>query len=114
MRDEDGTTVAAPNEVWTGCKHDGTEKTRGGMISLGLGSSAGVTLGIPNSTESGTGPISSLDSVVSSVSRPMYALSGVFQVSANTPATGTVTINGTPQVGEVLTAESPPSWTPRA
>ena len=107
MRDEDGTTVDAPNNVWTGCKHDGTERIGGqdGMTSLGLGGSEGVMVGKPNSTGSGDGPFSSDDSVVSSVSRPMYALSGVFQVRANTPATGTVTISGTAQVGEVLTAE---------
>ena len=82
------------NYPWTGCNHDGTEQIGGGNRSRGLGSSS-VRVGNPNSSSSGSGPLSSIAMRVSTQTRPMYGLSAVFQVAAavvvpnNPPAVAT-------------------------
>ena len=80
MRDESGTTVSAPDPVWTGCEHDGTEGFRGGGSSA-LGSNRGVVFGVPNSDATNEGPLSGNTSSFGGAVRPFYGLSGVFQVS---------------------------------
>ena len=64
----------------TGCDHDGT----GGGIgsgSNGLGTSDGlVTVGRPNSSTTGHGPLSSTSTTGDTNNRPMYGLSAVFEV----------------------------------
>ena len=76
MRDESGTTVTAPTYVWTGSDDDGT------TTNWHLGSNLGnVTVGIPNSTSTGNGPLSSGVANVITLDRHLYALSRVFQVS---------------------------------
>ena len=89
----------------TGCDHDGTEYFSGTNRSLALGTDD-VTGGRPNSTSSDHGPLSGaiLDSTIS---RPMYGLSAVFEVAAvgaNIDATGKPAITGTAEVGQTLTA----------
>ena len=76
MRDESGTTVTAPTYVWTGSDDDGT------TTNWHLGSNLGnVTVGIPNSTNTGNGPLSSGVANAITLDRHLYALSGVLQVS---------------------------------
>ena len=105
-KDEEGNngpnTAVAANFPWTGCDHDGTEET---VTSRTLGKDF-VRVGIPNSTGVNTGPLSSGGTLENTETRPMYGLSQVFEVAAaaNTAATGTPSIVGTPQVGMVLTA----------
>ena len=81
MRDESGNTVSAPDPVWTGCEHDGTEGFRGGGSSA-LGSNRGVVFGVPNSDATNEGPLSGNTSSFGGAVRPFYGLSGVFQVGA--------------------------------
>ena len=107
-KEEDGTdgpnTTIAGNFPWTGCEHNGTEATfAGDSRALGAGT---VRIGRPNSSVSNNGPLSSANNHSSSGTRLMYGLSQVFEVAAavNTAATGTPSIDGTPQVGMVLTA----------
>ena len=101
MRDEAGTIVFSFSP-WTGSKHDGTEAfTSGDSRALGASS---VRQGKPNSTVSGSGPLSSNSDALASQVGTFYALSDVFEVASNNPATGTLTISGTAQVGGVLTA----------
>ena len=77
MRDESGTTVTAPANVWTGSDDDGT------TTAWHLGSNLGnVTVGRPNSTITDDGPLSSGVANVITLDRHLYALSGVFQVGA--------------------------------
>ncbi len=64
----------------TGCSHDGTELTTFGS-SRALGASQ-VSVGRPNSSGSGRGPLFADALIESGFSRPMYGLSGVFQVAA--------------------------------
>ena len=107
-KEEDGTdgpdTTMDGNFPWTGCEHNGTEATFGSS-SRALGASA-ARLGIPNSSVTSYGPLSSATNPSSSDRHPMYGLSQVFEVAdaGNTAATGTPSIDGTPQVGMVLTA----------
>ena len=76
-------TSQTTNYPLTGCLDDGTEAVSGSN-SRGLGGSL-VRLGRPNSSASGNGPLSSSSNVGNSADRPMYGLSGVFQVAeANT------------------------------
>ena len=107
-KEEDGTdgpnTTIAGNFPWTGCEHNGTEATfAGDSRALGAGT---VRIGRPNSSVSNNGPLSSANNHSSSGRRLMYGLSQVFEVAdaVNTAATGTPSIDGTPQVGMVLTA----------
>ena len=68
------------NRPVTGCSHDGTELTTFGS-SRALGA-AQVSVGRPNSSGSGRGPLFADALIESGFSRPMYGLSGVFQVAA--------------------------------
>ena len=85
-KNESGTngpdTSVSANRPLTGCGHDGTEAFNLGNFSRALGATS-VRLGQPNRSGSGDGPLSS-DSATSlnSITRPMYGLSGVFQVAA--------------------------------
>ena len=105
-KDEDGNngpdTTMDGNFPWTGCDHDGTEET---VTSRALGKDL-VRLGRPNSTTVNDGPLSSGGGQANTETHPMYGLSQIFEVAAadNTAATGTPSIDGTPQVGMVLTA----------
>ena len=106
MRTEAGTSIEAPNYVWTGSDDDGTEEFfAGSSLALGKGS---VRLGAPNNnTNFGEGPLSGTQNFHNSASYKLYGLSGVFRLVAgsNTPATGKPTITGTPQVNQTLTAD---------
>ena len=73
-------STQAPNYPWTGCKNNGTEKISGG-VSRALGKSD-VTVGRSGSIDTGAGPIGSNDTRQKASTRPMYGLSGVFQVQA--------------------------------
>ena len=87
----------------TGCANNGTELFVP-TGSRGLGSSHSVRVGRPAS--SAGGPISSGESIVPSVVRPMYGLSEVFRVSfPNTPAVGVPEIRGVAEVGQTLSAK---------
>ena len=85
MRNESGTTVSAPANVWTGSEHDGTESVAGGgSRPLGNTSSspfAGTTVGRPNSDNLGSGPVSSNQEFNNNLDNNFYGLSGVFSVS---------------------------------
>ena len=68
MRTESGSTVSAGAGttvagVWTGSTHDGIEFINQFNVSLALGRSMGVTVGRPNQSTPGDGPLSSNDSV---------------------------------------------------
>ena len=72
------------NRPFTGCKHDGTEAVNSFDDSRGLGANP-VRVAVPNSSGSGHGPISSNSiSEGNANTRPMYGLSAVFQVAADT------------------------------
>ena len=89
-KNESGTngpdTSHSVNYPWTGCAHDGTEaKSVSGLISYALGSSTSARLGRPNSSaQTGHGPLSSATIAIPAGTRPMYGLSAVFQVAADT------------------------------
>ena len=97
-------TTMAGNYPRTGCEHNGTEATFGSS-SRALGASA-VRVGIPNSSVTNEGPLSSATNPSPSDTRPMYGLSQVFEVAAagNTLATGKPSITGAAQAGMTLTA----------
>ena len=63
----------------TGCDHNGTEKFISSQ-SHALGSSAGVTVARPNSSDTGHGPLSSGFQLTATNSRPMYGLSAIFTI----------------------------------
>ena len=65
-----------------------------------------MRIGRLNSSGTLQDPIDGNDIAATTATRPMYGLSGVFQVAANTPATGAPTISGTAQVGQTLTAST--------
>ncbi len=105
MKNESGTAESGVS-AWTGSDHDGTESfSNNDNTSRALGNSGNhwVRYGRPDSA--GDGPLSATTADRNN-NRRIYGLSGVFEVVAasNSPATGTVTITGTPQVGGVLTA----------
>ena len=81
-KNESGTDVPFPvffsSRPFTGCDHDGTKKTQGGVF-LTLGNFS-ITLGDPNT--SGQGPLSSDTNSNSFSPRPFYGLSSVFRVAA--------------------------------
>ena len=84
-KNESGTngpdTSQNANYPLTGCEHDGTESLNSTNNSLALGTTL-PTVGRPNSSTSGHGPLSSNGSVTPTITRPMYGLSGLFQVAA--------------------------------
>ena len=83
-------TSLAANYPITGCKHDGTELVSSlTSRSFALGSSEGPVVGRPNSSTTGHGPISTVSGTTfvgagTTDTRPMYGLSAVFQVGADT------------------------------
>ena len=106
-KNESGTngldTSVNVNKPITGCAHDGTESFSSGN-SRSLGASS-IRIGEPNDSTSNSGPLSSSTASRGSSIRPMYGLSEVFEVAAaNSSATGALTITGTPQFGNTLTA----------
>ena len=87
-KDESGTdahdTSQEANYPWTGCINDGTEATSSVNISQGLGRPQGVRVGRPNSSSSNHGPLSSNATVAYTADRPMYGISRIFRVVADT------------------------------
>ena len=83
-KDESGAngpnTSQFTNYPFTGCDHDGTEAFTSDDMSRALGSSGNVRVGRPNESIDDNGPIGSLVATASSNTRPMYALSEVFEV----------------------------------
>ena len=69
------------NRPLTGCSDDGTEKVTG-TDSSALGNGGDVTVARPNSSGTGDGPLSSGQKIDKTYTRPMYALSQVFTVTA--------------------------------
>ena len=80
--DAHNTSVDA-NYPLTGCSDDGTEKISGSDSSA-LGNGGDVTVARPDSSGSGNGPLSSGQKIDETYTRPMYALSQVFTVTAPT------------------------------
>ena len=87
-RNESGTdgpdTAQRANYPFTGCDHDGTEM----FLSSGseaLGQPIYVRVGRPGSSASGSGPINGVNasSPFPTETRPMYGLSGLFQVESS-------------------------------
>ena len=83
-------TGVTPNVPFTGCNHDGTERFSGAN-SLALGATT-VVLGVPDSSSSGYGPLSSLTNDNKNITHPMYGLSQVFEVAAPAPPPAHVTV----------------------
>ena len=81
-KDEDG-TASSDVTIRTGSDHDGTEKGSGSS-STALGKSPS-TVGIPNSSTSGFGPLSSTATSIEGTILPFYGLSGVFRVAPPPP-----------------------------
>ena len=77
------------NSPFTGCAHNGTEALDG-SISQGFAAAGGTKIGRPNSTGSGHGPLSSNAVGTTTDTRPMYGISGVFQVAEPTNTAPTV------------------------
>ena len=85
-KNESGTngldTSQSGNAPWTGCTHNGTEDFDNGN-SRALGHSI-ARVGRPNSSATGDGPLVGGNPSFTSASRPLYGLSAVFQVAADT------------------------------
>ena len=81
-KDEDG-TASSDVTIRTGSDHDGTEKGSG-TSSTALGKSPS-TVGFPNSSTSGFGPLSSTGTSGENTHLPLYGLSGVFRVAPPPP-----------------------------
>ena len=101
-KNESGTdahdTSVSTNYPITGCNHDGTESFMG-STSHALGASR-VRSGGLNSSVSNVGPLHHANSAVHStlgVTRPLYGLSAVFQVAADTtpPTLTSADVDGT-------------------
>ena len=82
-KDESGSdgpdTSQEANYPFTGCTDSGIEATTIGLASQALGTTA-VRVGQPDSSGSTHGPLSSSSNELSGDERPMYGLSGVFEV----------------------------------
>ena len=76
-------TASSDTTIRTGSDSDGTEKGFG-AFSLALGKSL-ATVGIPDSSGTGEGPLSSDTNAADSSTLPLYGLSGVFTVVAPPP-----------------------------
>ena len=76
-------TASSDTTIRTGSDPDGTEKGFG-LFSLALGKSL-ATVGIPDSSATGDGPLSSDTNAADSSTLPLYGLSGVFTVVAPPP-----------------------------
>ena len=89
-KNESGTdgpdTSQLANYPWTGCNHDGTEEfdLLGGSEALGRSL---VSIGRPNDSTAGNGPLDSSAVATSSNTRPFYGLSEIFQVVAGSAST---------------------------
>ena len=87
-KNESGTngldTSQISNYPVTGCDHDGTENFTGSNLSRALGAAGGTKVGRPNSSNALHGPLSSNAVTGTANTRPMYGLSAVFQVAADT------------------------------
>ena len=90
-------TSQSGNQPWTGCDHDGTEYVAG-SLSVALGENA-VQTGQPNSSIGTRGPLRGTGSSLSTSTRPMYALSPVFQVPSMNASTLSPT--GAPHPGKI-------------
>ena len=90
-------TSQSSNQPWTGCDHDGTEYVAG-SLSVALGQNA-VQTGQPNSSIGTRGPLRGTGSSLSTSTRPLYALSPVFQVPSLNASTLSPT--GAPHPGEI-------------
>ena len=104
MKNESGTAETGVS-AWTGSDHDGTEMLQGTPeTSRALGNSNNAWVRFGKTDSASHGPLSGATANRTGNKR-IYGLSGVFEVvGGNTPATGTLTITGTAQVGGVLTA----------
>ena len=80
--DDGPNTSDSANYPLTGCSDDGTEKTSA-SVSSALGNGGDVTIARPNSSNSNHGPLSSSNGKINKTfTRPMYALSQAFTVTA--------------------------------
>ena len=106
MKNESGTAETGVS-AWTGSDHDGTEMLQGTPeTSRALGNSNNAWVRFGKTDSASHGPLSGATANRTDDKR-IYGLSGVFEVVAgNNPATGAPTISGTPQVGELLTADA--------
>ena len=75
-------TAQSDNYPFTGCDHDGTEMFLS-SASEALGHTISVRVGRPGSSASGSGPINGSTPSFPTETRPMYGLSGLFQVEAS-------------------------------
>ena len=90
----------------TGCEHNGTEAFLG-QASRALGNSS-ARVGRPNSSNANNGPLSSGNVSTSTDTRPMYGLSALFQVSANSaPTVANAIPDQTAGVGALFTYQFP-------
>ena len=95
-RNESGTdahdTSQTSNYPITGCYHNGTRaRSHGYRESRALGA-ASVRVGQPNSSTASNGPLQSSSNATHANKRPMYGLSGVFQVAGNVAPTVAIPI----------------------
>ena len=102
-------TSQSANYPWTGCEHDGTEAFLG-SDSESLGNTFEVRRGRPNSSASGTGPLSSDLALDPNSTHPMYGLSQVFQAQPFPSNTGTLTTGGTPRTGSMEGSDTGEYW----
>ena len=95
-------TSQIANYPITGCNHNGTKaRDPGDRESRALGAAA-VRVGRPNSATASDGPIHGGNVATHSDRRPMYGLSGVFQVAGNVAPTIEVPIPNRTAVTNVL------------
>ncbi len=103
-----GGNTTPPGRVWSGSEHDGTSAFEpvadSTPRSRAFGSNGNrVRVGSLNSGLGG--PLDISETMVYTSHAAYYALSNVFKVVANNPATGVPTISGNPREGEMLTAD---------
>ena len=70
------------NRPFTGCRHNGTERTGSG-VSLALGASSVAIVGRPDVSAAVSGPIGSNNTELTTRNRPFYGLSPVFQMASS-------------------------------
>ena len=88
-------TSQTANYPYTGCDHDGTRIQLGSSDDQYLGD-ATVRAGRPNSSVTGTGPLSSFSHFTASTTHPFYGLSEIFQVAPS----GQVLVSNVGQTSE--------------
>ena len=101
-RTKDGIHIET-GKVWTGSEQDGTGASPSG-VSVAFGQTSVRTGELQSSVISGRHALDDSTDSAPTTGLPFYALSGIFVVEPNTPATATAAITGTPRVGETLTA----------